>query len=124
MSRHTVIIGQDKGNILTRAYHYIKPEAFHWMSVQVKNLITQQVFDYDAYHQDFDNGKYVLLFIDEDGSRKGTMELELNDNSGSEVYIVYKWSEFIQFLSKDKVSKSRFNEIANRLMTPRGYQGY
>lgn len=124
MSQHTLIIAQDKGNSLTRVYHFAKPEAFHWLGVQVKNLLTQQTFDYDAYHMDLENGRYVLLFIDEDGSRKGTMELEINDKTAPEIYVVYKWSEFMGFLSTDVVSKSVFQEKAKHLMNPRGYRGY
>ena len=126
MGKHRVVLAQDKGNVMVRAFHFVKTESFHWLRVVVKNLYTQEMFDYDTYHEEFDNGKYVLLFIDEDGTRKGTMELEINDNSPATIYIVYKWSEFVAVFSTDKVSEHQFKEMANskRLMNPKGYRGY
>lgn len=126
MGNHHVVLAQDRGGMLTRAFHFVKTEAFHWLGVVIKNLFTQEIFEYDAYHDQLENGRYVLLFIDENGDRKGTMELEITDQSPDEIFIVYKWSEFASFLSTETVSKEQFDEMAsgNRLMTPKGYRGY
>lgn len=126
MGKHRVVIAQDKGNIVARTYFYINPLKFNNIGVSVKNLETQAVWDYDAYHEDFEEGKYVLLFNGEDGSRKGTMELEISANSPSDIFIVYNWSEFIHFLSSKQVSGEEFKEMANqkRLLNPHGYRGY
>lgn len=126
MRMHKVIIAQDKGNIVMRAYHYINPLKFTHIGVTVKNLITQSAWDYDAYHEEFPEGKYVLIFVGEDGSKKGTMELDITPSTPDVVCVVYKWSESIQYLSTKQVSIDEFKEMSNknRLMNPYGYRGY
>lgn len=126
MGTHKVVIAQDKGNLLSRIYYYINPLKFNHISVTVKNLYTQAIWGYDAYHEEFEEGKYVLLFSGEDGSRKGTMELEITPDSPSVICVVYKWSEFSMYLSKKQVTGEEFETMVQqkRLMNPKGYQGY
>lgn len=113
------------GNLLKRAVNYIKASWDNY-SVTIKNLTTQSTFQYDMYHNLLEEGKYVLLFVDQEGKQDyHTFEVEITPNSPDTIYITYSYSKFLMFLSVKEATPQEINELASqkKLTYPLGYRG-
>ncbi len=123
---HQLTVVQDRGGIVKRIFHYIKPERSRRFSVRVKNLITQSGWGYDKYHQEIEDGKYVLIFSSPGLERDYTKEIDVTSQSGEDIYVVFSWLEFAYSFSAEVVSESKFKEMvdAKRLGWPDKFQGY
>lgn len=123
---HQLMVAQDRGGTAKRIFHYIKPEHARHFSVRVRNLITQSGWGYDKYHQDIEDGKYVLIFSSPGMERDYTKEIEITAQSSEDIFVVFSWSEFAYSFSAEVVSESRFKELADekRLGWPDKFQGY
>lgn len=125
-NKHVLFIAQNRGGLVKRAFHYLKPEREKMFSVRVKNLLTQSSFDYDQYHDEIEDGKYVLIFSCPEHDHDHHYEFEVTSSSGPAIYIVYSWNEFMYLWDCKKVSKEEFEQMAaeKRLMNPLRYNGY
>lgn len=126
MAEHQVIIVQDLGNVLMRAYHWLKPEEFDHCRVVVKNLRTQATFDYDKYHDVFPSGDYALLVLNEKGRQVTTKELHLDEENDDGVCLIIENHPSMGFGNLVVADQEKINAMfqKNRLISPAGYNGY
>ena len=121
---HVLNIAQRCGGKLKRMYQYLKPENFVWCSVQIKNLMTQQIYQYDEYHDQIGEGPYALFFLDENGETMGKYKLEVNEKTLPTINIVFEHHSG-DYVTVKQVDMATLKEMtANKeLMHPRGYDG-
>lgn len=119
-------IFNNDGNLLKRAVSYMKA-SWDNFSVVVKDLYNQTSWQYDAYHDTLEEGKYVLLFVDQEGNTNhSTREIVITAKSPDTIYIVFSYSKFISFLKIEEKSAQEIKELMSekRLSRPIGYRGY
>lgn len=126
MAIHHLVLAQDRGGTAKRVFSYFKPESLQWLSVVVKDLLKQEAWEYDQYHDTVENGRYALLFLDEAGRIVGKKELNISDDSPAEQYMIYTYSGYLDVFTVSMKTKEEFDEMvdAKRLLMPKGYRGY
>lgn len=114
------------GNALKRTVSYVKASWDNY-SVIIKDLFNQTSWQYDEYHDTLSYGKYVLLFVDQEGNTSSTTHvIEINDSSPHTIYVVFSYSKILMLLSVMEKTEKEIDELISekRLSRPTGYRGY
>lgn len=114
------------GNVLKRAVSYVKASWDNY-SVIVKDLINQTSWQYDEYHDTLAYGKYVLLFVDQEGNTNSTTHaIEITDKSPDTIYVVFSYSKILMLLNVMEKTEKEIDEMISekQLSRPTGYRGY
>ena len=122
---HRLIIAQNRGGSMARTFQFFKPETLHFVSVQISNLYTQETWWYNQYHDEVEEGEYVLKYYDESGRYIGSHKLNVFPKTPQTLFLVVSHSEFVGVCSTKSVTAFEFEQMLKekRLLSMDGYDG-